>query len=61
MLWGITKSEYLSAASHGYNFNNFTYCSRRDQLFYTAIADSTESMYNDRLQPIRQLGQIHYK
>ncbi|AJI23137.1 MCP four helix bundle domain-containing protein [Priestia megaterium] len=27
--------------------------------FYTQrIADSTESMYNDRLQPIRQLGQI---
>ncbi|NGY85864.1 hypothetical protein F6Y05_09010 [Bacillus megaterium] len=27
--------------------------------FYTQrIADSSESMYNDRLQPIRQLGQI---
>jgi hypothetical protein len=57
---GITKSQYLSkAASNGYNFNNFTYCSRPDQLFYTQrIADSSESMYNDRLQPIRKLGQI---
>ncbi|MET3685189.1 methyl-accepting chemotaxis protein [Priestia megaterium] len=62
---GITKSEYLSkAASH--ELLVMVIISTISLIavavisyFYTQrIADSSESMYNDRLQPIRQLGQI---
>lgn len=50
------KFEYLQkVASNDHNFDDFAVIS----YFYTQrIADSSASMYNDRLQPIRQLGRV---